>query len=893
MAHRNTHRHMFMSGAVCLFCAIMLMSLSSCRHKEKEYVIALSQCSEDIWRDKINREMLMSTYLYENVSLLIENANDDSKRQIEQIDGFTARGVDLLIVAPNQVNTITPAIERAYEKGIPVVMLDRKAGTEKYTAFIGADNVEMGRVMGEYVAGQLGGRGRVAEITGLKGSSPAIERHRGFAEAIGRHKGVSLVAVESGNWLGKSGEKAMRKILKDTGGDIDYVFAHNDRMAAGARRVAESSGQGRKIKFVGIDALSGKGGGLQMVKSGELDASYIYPTRGDLVIRLAMSILTRRPYARDNLIKAVPVTRYNIDALLTQADETAALSKRLDTLHGMVDKYFAQYSHQRIYLILIIIITVLLTIIFVAAYRVIVVRRRMAEDAAAAKLRFFTNVSHEFRTPLTLIADPVDRMLADGSLTAEQRQMLGLVKSNAAMLLRLVGEILDFRKVQSGKTRMDVCRFNLSEKVAEWTDNFRGQALRRDLSVETDVAGGIIIEADLHKVERIFYNLMSNAIKYNRAGGSVSVALRAGGESAVLSVADTGIGIPHDKMPHVFERFFRVNENVSGGTGIGLALVKAFAEMHGGTVAVAGRDGGGTVFTVSLPLRQQGADVADMPDSTGTEGEATVWGGSMADSSGEVALRKITAGGGDDPKPLVLVVDDNTDVRAYITDILSPEYDVKGAADGREGLDTCLKSMPDLVICDVMMPVMDGLEMCRRVKADAQTSRIPVVLLTARAVEGQRAEGYDCGADAYITKPFSSGVLLSRVRNLIESRRKLMNAFSGSAPESARPDDPDTRFIADFREILRKRLSDSSLNVEDIAAELGISRVQMYRKVKQLTGSSPVEIIRITRLKTAERLLKTTTKTVSEVSYEVGFSSPSYFAKCFKDLFGRLPGARE
>ena len=246
----------------------------------------------------------------------------------------------------------------------------------------------------------------------------------------------------------------------------------------------------------------------------------------------------------------------------------------------------------------------------------------------------------------------------------------------------------------------------------------------------------------------------------------------------------------------------------------------------------------------------------------------------------------------DGDRKSIVVVDDNSDVKDYIVSLLSAHYDVKCASDGREGLALCVKYVPDLVICDVMMPVMDGLEMCRRLKAETETatSHVPVILLTARTFDDQRAEGYDCGADAYITKPFSSNVLLSRVRNLLNERMKLKNIYSGAeAEEDKAADDPDTRFVADFRHRLKEHLSDSELNVETLAAELGLSRVQLYRKVKQLTGSSPVEIIRITRLKAAEQLLRTTSKTVSEISYDVGFSSPSYFTKCFKDYFGHLP----
>lgn len=862
----------------------LLISITGCSDR-KEYVIAMSQCSEDIWREKLNTEMRAGTYLYDNVTLKVASANDDNVRQTEQINSFVNDGVDILIVAPNQINTVTPAIENAYNKGIPVILFDRKTGSDKYTAFIGADNVKMGRTMGEYVASRLGGKGRVAEIMGLKGSSPAIERHQGFVEALKRYPGIELVGVSSGTWMQQSGRKAMAALLDSVGGDIDYVFAHNDRMALGARQEAEARGLARRIRFIGIDALPGKGSGIELVRDGVLDASYIYPTRGDLVLQLAMNILEHRPYERENLMKTALVTKDNAEVLLMQAEEMNKLNYRLDKMHDRVNMYLTQYSHQKVYLMMFIIILLLLVVSFVAFYRTIVVKRRMREDAANAKLVFFTNVSHEFRTPLTLIADPVRRLLEADNLTTQQRSMLCLVRKNVDVMLRLIGEILDLRKIQNGKMQLSVSRFNLSEYVSQWVASFEPLADSKDVELSVDSGSDITIEADLYKVERICYNLISNAIKYNRKGGSVSVRAAVAGGMAQISVSDTGIGIPRDKVSHVFDRFFQASAENRGGTGIGLAIVKAFVELHRGQVTADANAGGGSVFTVSLPLTQPGAAVAEQPAQGGGEFFESV----PADAPLNAGIDMMTAQDGGE-RQTVVVVDDNSDVKDYIVSLLSPQYDVKCASDGREGLALCIKFVPDIVISDVMMPVMDGLEMCRRLKSETATSHVPVILLTARTFDDQRVEGYDCGADAYITKPFSSNLLLSRVRNLLNERMKLKNIYSGAeAEEDKATDDPDTRFVADFRHRLKEHLSDSELNVETLAAELGLSRVQLYRKVKQLTGSSPVEIIRITRLKAAEQLLRTTSKTVSEISYDVGFSSPSYFTKCFKDYFGHLP----
>ena len=912
-----------LGGASRLFLIFFLSLLLSCSNSKKTYVVGVSQCSEDSWRKKLNDELRDATYLYDNVELRVVAANDDDKLQTRQINDFTDGGVDLLIVSPNQMNTVTPAIDKAFDRGIPVILTDRKTGSDKYTAFVGADNEKIGRTIGEYVAARLGGRGTVAEIRGLEGSSPAIERHRGFVSAIKKHPGIRLLASESGNWLQQSGDEVAAGMFAE-GVVPDYIFAQNDRMAHGAWQAAKRRGLEGRIRFVGVDALPGKGGGIELVRDGVLEASYIYPTRGDIVMQLALNILEGKPYGRDNYMKAALVTKDNAETMLLQAEEMSHISGQLETLHGRVDFFFTQYSHQKVYFILSVVILVLVAAVLAVLYRMAVVKRRMERATADAKLSFFTDLSHDLRTPLTLIADPVEHILDDGNLTPHQREMLAVVRRNAALLQRLVSEILDLRRIQEGKMELTVTEFNLGYYLRLWVDGFRPLAESYKVSIEYAGDADLTVKADYYKVERICYNLISNALKYNRQGGSVTVKLATRGGKAVISVADTGIGMSKDNARRVFDKFFRAGHG-GGGTGVGLAVVKAFAELHGGSVSVKSTEGEGSEFTVELPLssadeqasptdaqpttpdtrpnppegrepdmqKQRKARIEDVDDGIDDNRQGTSSslpsGGlgcvSGADGSVSESDREVVS------PPQILVVDDNADVRQYVGGLLADHYDVHYAADGKEGLDVALKTVPDLIVCDVMMPVMDGLEMCRRVKRETATSHVPVILLTSNAQENQRAEGYDCGADAYITKPFSSKVLLSRVRNLLENRKRLKYIYATAvdAPQPE-PADADSRFMADFRRVVDEHLADSSMGVETISAALGLSRVQMYRKVKQLTGQSPVEIIRITRLKRAEHLLKTTGRTVAEISYDVGFSSPSYFSKCFKDYFGHQPG---
>lgn len=350
-----------------LYLIALIVVFASCSKSEKTYRIAVSQCSEDIWRNKLNEELKMGTYVYDNVELVFASADDSDEKQIEQINQFLNDGMDLLIVAPNQVAKLSPAIDEVFDKGIPVIVFDRKTNSEKYTSFIGADNFEMGRLMGEYIATQLKGKGRVLEIMGLKGSSPAIERHNGFLKALGDYPNISLVASLQGDWTEGSAVKAIKDYQGDLA-DIDFVFGQNDRMAVGASKALSQSG----TKFCGIDGLPGEGNGLACVRDSVLEASYIYPTHGDEVLQLAMNILEGKPYEKDNRLTASLVTIDNANVLLLQNEELMRQSHNVDLLHAQADNYLQQLNYQRIitlFLAIIILVIVISGMIIVSNMR--------------------------------------------------------------------------------------------------------------------------------------------------------------------------------------------------------------------------------------------------------------------------------------------------------------------------------------------------------------------------------------------------------------------------------------------------------------------------------------------------------------------------------------------
>lgn len=874
---------------------------------------------------------------YRDLKVVIRTAKDDSRRQIADIRHFMHEGVDLLVVSPNEAEPITPVVEEAYDRGIPVIVVDRKILSNKYTAYIGADNYGIGYSIGNYIANSLHGKGSVIEITGLSGSTPAIDRHAGFTKAIGAYPDIHLLAVVDGAWLRDQAEKKMDSLLS-VYPQFDVLYAHNDRMADGAYTAALQRGREKSIHFVGTDALSGESYGLESVLGGKLSATFIYPTGGDEVIETAMNILQGKPFQRETNMNTSVVDSTNAPIMQLQTAHIAALDEKIETLSGRINRYLELYATQQVVLLVSLAALLLLIGLLVVVYLSLRAKSRLnkelsrqkkmleeqkqqleeqtrtlaaqkstleeqkgtlekqkgilqtqkdqleqlsheLEAATHAKLVFFTNISHDFRTPLTLIADPVEQLLADSSVKGQHRQMLELVRKNVGVLLNLVNQILDFRKVENGRMELHLTPIDLRASFLAWNESFRVTLRKKHIHFSFEVNGDddFCTLADAGKMERIYFNLLSNAVKYTPDKGNIAIRLVAEETDYVLSVFNSGSYISPNDVEAIFERFYQVDGS-RAGTGIGLALVHAFVELQGGHITVNSNEEG-TTFTVSLPKRQ--VEGAEKPEPVHSSNLLPLV---------DIDINAIDEESADPDAPIILVIDDNADIRNYVSALLSKEYRVLTAAEGETGLRLAARYVPDVVICDVMMPGMDGIECCRRLKSEVQTSHIPVILLTACSLDEQRIQGYDGGADSYISKPFNSQLLISRIRNLLANRYRLKQFF-GDSPMIEKGDinDLDKDFVSRFRTLVEGRMKDTSLNVEELGRDMGMSRVQLYRKLKSLTNYSPNELLRRMRLRKAASLLVATDMTVAEVAYEVGFSSPSYFTKCYKEEFGENP----
>ena len=581
-----------MKNGLLYFLLCLAALVSSCDGTNTRYHIGVSQCSDDEWRHKMNKEMQREALFYDGVQVEFRTAKDNNQYQINDINYFIDRKVDLLIVAPNEAAAITPSVEKAIKKGIPVVVVDRKILSDNYTAFVGADNYKIGSDVGHYIVSRLNGKGNIFEVTGLQGSTPAMERHRGLMDALAGIPNIKRVGSVDGGWLQSQAGEKVDSVLR-VHKDIDLLFAQNDRMAIGAYLAARQQGREKEMLFVGVDALPGKDYGLEQVISGVLDATFIYPTGGDKVMQIAMNILEKRPFEKENILSTALVDKTNARVMQLQTDHILEQDGKIEKLNGQIDEFWSRYSAQTMFLYACLVILILFAALLGIIVRAYWMKNRMnaelssqkkkleeqrdqlislskqLEEATHAKLVFFTNVSHDFRTPLTLVAAPVEQLLEDEALTSRQRSLLQMVHKNVTILLRLVNQILDFRKYENGKLELVLSNIDLRAQLQEWSGAFRALALKKHIHFILDVENGQAdykMALDAEKMERIYFNVLSNAFKFTPENGSIVVTLSAiaqadGKEYARLVVSDSGSGISVQHIRHIFDRFYQIDVN--------------------------------------------------------------------------------------------------------------------------------------------------------------------------------------------------------------------------------------------------------------------------------------------------------------------------------------------
>ena len=861
--------------------------------KQKRHVIGLSQCMlDDAWREAMINDMRIEASNYDDVEIIIKDAQNNNETQIQQIRDLIRQKVDVLIISPYQSEPITAVAEEAYRAGIPTIITDRKVNTDQYTSFVGANNYEIGLAAGNYAAHYLPPNAIILEIWGLTQTSPAQERHKGFVDALREREDLSFRKIE-GQWLVDTARMELQKLEHPE--QIDFVYAHNDMMAIAAREyfMAWDSIRGRELRIIGVDAVAGAG--LEAVEDGRINASFLYPTGGEQVIRTAMRIIQGEPVDKFIPLRTAPVDHQSARTLLLQADQLQKYRQRIEAqrsrIDGLSDRfYFLRNSLGVISLLMIGFIALSIYAFYInrkmrQANRKLISLNAEMKEVTAQKLQFFTNVSHEVRTPLSLILAPLDRLIVS-LRESPYASDLRLIQKNANRLLRVINQILDFRKVEGKQEKLAVREIDLVPFVGEIKSYFDSMASVRAISYTfTSSIKQCTLWIDPDLLEKVFVNLLSNAFKFTPEGGSVRIELTEEEDRVFIQVIDTGSGIQPGNLPHLFDRFY--TEDRSMGTGIGLHLVKEYIHMHGGEIRVESEPGQRTTFTVCLRKGKAHFEDSDLMETSVSHQayEAS----RLDDSETKEILSKTYP-------YTILITEDDDEVRCFLERELSLHFKIRTAANGKDALRVLEEEEISLVVSDVMMPEMNGFELCRTIKSQLPFSHIPVILLTALTDERQRIFGITGGADDYIQKPFHTDYVKIKIIHLLQERQKLRerlleklrdNKLLLSEPEKV--ESIDDAFLRKFAEQIEAVYADPEYNVEKLSETLGLSRGHLHRKIKELTGTAPVEFLRTYRLNKATQLLRQNAYTVSEVAYRTGFSSPAYFSKCFKAVYGVTP----
>ena len=885
-------------------------SCNSTATEEREISIGFSQSvGNDLWRVSMNHAMEVEASLHPHVNLTIYNAHNQAKKQILDIEKFIDNKVDVIIISPFESDSIVPVIEKAKAKGIPVILIDRKASTTNYTTYIGADNIEVGRLAGKYVAASSKGNATVVEIKGDYTTSPGVERSEGFKQIISKYPGIKLHKVGS---VASEHPKKEFVTLLDSLRNIDYVFCYNDVIAYNAWKIAKSKGLQNKIQFIGVDGLNGPFGGIELVKDGVLSATILYPTGGSEAIKLALKIVYNEIVPKKNKLTTTIIDSLNADIMSNQFDRISIQQSNIEEQQNIIKNNRKEYTTQNNLLKL---LSALFILTFcLAAYSIysrISISRKKEEletrnkkiksqrneikkyseelkQSNEARLNFFIGLSHEFKTPLTLILSSVESLKTEFKSKGDSvNKEINLMYNNSRRLLRLINQLLDYRKVEDKKFILKASITNLFDFSKTVFADFEREAkkLTIDFSLATNNPD-LEVYIDRNLMDKVYFNLLSNALKFTPAKGKIAIVIT---EDKVkhevkISFKDSGIGIPENELKEVFSAFYQGSNNFRNSSGIGLHLSKSFVYLHKGSVEVQSKNG--TEFIITLPIGKEHLDPKNIVDNPALNVI------NQNDYLDEEVMPNVEVTNSDD-KYSVLYIEDNVDLLDFMAQKLSAEFSIY-TSDGTDAIERALDLIPDLIVCDLNLPEKNGFEICEILKKDLRTSHIPIIILTASDSQESYIKALESGADVFLTKPFSLKVLVQSLKALLFNREKLRFYYSNNIANIVNKDDvnfgsSEQNFLKKLNELIASNIDNSIYTVEDLAKELHISRVQLYRKVKAILGISVSDHISNIRLDKAKELLLNSNHTISEIAYAVGFSSPNYFSTTFKNKYGVSP----
>ena len=903
---------------VVLIILVALFSGCSKKVENKKFVIGFSQCvASDYWRQTMLEEMKMELSLHPSAELIYRDANGNSKRQIRQVQEML-RKIDLLIISPNEAHPLAAVVEEAYDRGIPVVIIDRKTSSSRYTAYIGANNYEIGRMAGEYIANAvLHKKGSVAEVMGLPGSSPAIERSKGFADAIKKYPDIKISLQVYGNWLAEEAKNSLEKHQQQLS-QVDAIFAHNDVMAMAARSVTNTFINGSRIKVIGVDALPGKGAGLELVSRKLLTASFLYPTGGKEAITAALSILNNTSFTKENILQTVVIDSTNVELMNLQWTRIQNQQRDIERQQSLLEDQLEVYHNQRLVLNIIIVTLVLAVVFGGLAFHSLVENRKIsrsleqknteilsqgkqliemsarAEAATEMKLNFFTNISHEFRTPLTLIISPLEDLMKNEKLKALTGNNLNLINKNVFRLLKLVNQLIDYRKIEHHKFKLRAAEGNIVSFLLDLTEHFKHTAAKRNIDLQLmSSAQEISVWFDTNILDKVIFNILSNALKFTPDNGRILIRVSTADDRVTILLEDNGMGMNKEDLNNIFSQFYQADCGRADGSGLGLSLSKELIHLHKGTLNVTSEKWKGTTFMISLPLGDQhlleDEKEEQQQETTYLYDQLKIYTTDLDHPAGPKGTEAF--------HPLkdlsILIIEDNADMRNYLREKFEGQYEVFTADDYKSGIQHAFEKIPDLIISDVILPGGSGTELANQLKNDFRSSHIPLILLTARGSIEQQINGIQSMADLYITKPFHFDYLSASVDNLIRNRGILKEHYtsdiSNATIKKTSLSPLDKKFINDFSGIVEHHLSNENFSVEDLCKMIGISRVQLYRKVKALLNCSISDYILNRRLQKAKYYLSREDHSISEISYLIGISSATYFSTIFKAKYGMSP----
>jgi signal transduction histidine kinase/AraC-like DNA-binding protein len=907
-------KHIFSFLATLLLITIFL----GCNKKKevnKRYKIGFAQAQGgDNWRESMLKEMQREVSFYNEIDFYYKDAQANSKIQKDQIQELIDLKVDLLIVSPHEIQPLNAILEKAFDSKIPIVLIDRRITSDKYTAFIGASNYEVGQNAGKYAVALLKGKGKVLEITGLNTASPFIDRDKGFIDIISKSKGIELIAKINDHEA--NFEKKLDSFIKNNK-DLDVIFAQSDYLAKNVYQICKNNQVERKIKIIGVDGLSIEGMGMDMVASNQFKATVLYPTGGQEAIRTAIKILEKKPFKKENTLETTIIDSTNVKILQQQSKKVIEQQNEIDNRQLKINQQIL-ISKNQTNIILAISITLAIALILSSVFyylfkenkkisKKLMVQKdeissqkneleklvKQVKEATDAKFDFFTNISHELRTPLTLIIGPLEDTLTSSRLHFSLKNNLELVQRNSFRLLKLINQLMDFRKIEEGKMEINASTQVLGDFVFEISNEFKDLARKKHISLNiNDKTTGLIIDFDQSMIDKVLFNLLSNAFKFTEENGTINITIDQDKEqeNAIIKIEDNGIGMSAEDVEHAFDVFYQGHSSTFKGTGLGLALSKELIIAHNGNIIINSKKGNGTCFTIILPFKQNNKN-KELRESEYNDGknlkEKHIYTTDVLPHNYEKVTTNIS-----EKSASILIIEDNDDLNSFLSNRLEGTYEVLTAKDGNEGVNKAFDVIPDLIISDIIMPGMSGLKLAEILKNDLRTSHIPIILLTAKTSIEDQIEGMKSHADMFIIKPFNLNYLEESIASILKNRIILREHFVNELPSESRSNASnklDRKFISEFTSIIESNLSNEDLSVDDIYKGLGISKIQLYRKTKALLGFNVNDYILSVRLQKAKYLLMNEDLTISEVAYKVGFSSQAYFSTVFKSKFSVTP----